>query len=119
MDALAELVGESPQIAVRDQIRRLLVHREAGQRLLAILFNGETDSGKGLVAQSIHPGPRAGGPFVDVNCAAIPETLLRPPTAALSSWTRSGSCPSPSRRSFSRCSSSRRCGGSAPQRRSR
>lgn len=78
MDPLAELVGESPQIeAVRDQIRRLLVRREAGRRLPAILINGETGSGKGLVAQSIHRGgPRAGGPFVDVNCAAIPETLL-------------------------------------------
>lgn len=51
MDPLAELVGESPQIdAVRDQIRRLLVRREAGRRLPAILITGETGSGKGLVA---------------------------------------------------------------------
>lgn len=78
MDLLAELVGESPPIeAVRDQIRRLLVRRETGRRLPAILITGETGSGKGLVAQTIHrAGPRAGGPFVDVNCAAIPETLL-------------------------------------------
>ncbi|MBI1728227.1 MAG: sigma 54-interacting transcriptional regulator [Candidatus Rokubacteria bacterium] len=34
-------------------------------------------SSKGRVAQSIHRGePRAGRPFVDVNCAAVPETLL-------------------------------------------
>jgi transcriptional regulator with AAA-type ATPase domain/tetratricopeptide (TPR) repeat protein len=78
MDPLAELVGESPPIeAMRDQIRRLLVRRETGRRLPAILISGETGSGKGLVAQTIHrAGPRAGGPFVDVNCAAIPETLL-------------------------------------------
>ena len=78
MDLLAELVGESPSIeAVRDQIRRLVVRRETGRRLPAILITGETGSGKGLVAQTIHrAGPRAGGPFVEVNCAAIPETLL-------------------------------------------
>src|SRR6266849_5027409 len=78
MDPLAELVGESPAMeAVRDQVRRLLTPRETGRRLPSILLNGETGSGKGLVARTVHrAGPRASGPFVDVNCAAIPETLL-------------------------------------------
>ena len=42
-----------------------------------VLLQGETGTGKGLVARIIHDsGPRAQGPFLDVNCAAIPETLL-------------------------------------------
>ncbi len=42
-----------------------------------VLLQGETGTGKGLVARVIHDsGPRAPGPFIDVNCAAIPETLL-------------------------------------------
>jgi transcriptional regulator with PAS, ATPase and Fis domain len=78
MDPLAELVGESPVIeAVRDQIRRLVARREVGRRLPAILISGETGLGKGLVARTIHrAGTRARGPFVDVNCAAIPDSLL-------------------------------------------
>jgi DNA-binding NtrC family response regulator len=42
-----------------------------------MLIQGETGTGKGLVARIIHrTGPRKGGPFVDINCPAIPETLL-------------------------------------------
>jgi DNA-binding NtrC family response regulator len=42
-----------------------------------LLILGESGSGKELVAQSIHDlGPRAEGPFVPINCGAIPDTLL-------------------------------------------
>jgi DNA-binding NtrC family response regulator/tetratricopeptide (TPR) repeat protein len=42
-----------------------------------VLVRGESGSGKELIARALHEsGPRAGKPFVSVNCAAVPETLL-------------------------------------------
>ncbi len=78
MTLLPEMVGESPGIAaIRDRIARLVARASDVRRLPPVLIQGETGSGKGLVARALHrAGPRSGGPFVDVNCAAIPETLL-------------------------------------------
>ncbi len=78
MKALGDLLGDSPGIrAVRDKIARLLERPTDSRRLPPILIQGETGSGKGLLARMLHrTGPRPDGPFVDVNCAAIPETLL-------------------------------------------
>ena len=78
MAGLDEIIGESPAIqGVRDEMRRLLGRTQPARRVPSILIQGETGTGKGLVARLIHRlGPRSGGPFVDVNCAAIPDTLL-------------------------------------------
>ena len=47
------------------------------QNEVTSLILGETGTGKGLVAKAIHyHSPRAGGPFVTVSCAALPEALL-------------------------------------------
>src|SRR5262245_13280285 len=73
------LIGESaPLAAVRAQVERLLQrHAGAARRLPPLLILGETGAGKGLLARAIHrAGSRPTGPFVDVNCAAIPETLI-------------------------------------------
>ena len=78
MKPLGELVGNSLGIAaLRETIGRLLQRHSETRRLPPILLQGETGTGKGLVARALHrAGPRAGAPFVDVNCAAIPGTLL-------------------------------------------
>src|SRR5437870_9658709 len=75
---LTELIGDSPGIeAIRERVVRLLQRQGELRRLPPVLIEGETGTGKGLLARMIHKaGPRADGPFVDVNCAAIPETLL-------------------------------------------
>ncbi|HSF31449.1 MAG TPA: sigma 54-interacting transcriptional regulator, partial [Candidatus Tectomicrobia bacterium] len=73
------LVGQSPATqALRAQIRHLSAFDTVGSAFVpTLLLQGETGTGKGLIARVIHDsGPRAQGPFVDINCAAIPETLL-------------------------------------------
>ena len=73
------LEGSAPAVeALRAQIRRLAAFDAiGGPSVPTLLLQGETGTGKGLVARIVHDsGPRAGGPFVPVNCAAIPETML-------------------------------------------
>ena len=66
------LIAESP--AMRQALE--VVGRVAGHPT-TVLITGERGTGKEVIAQAIHrASPRAAGPFVAVNCAAIPETLL-------------------------------------------
>src|SRR2546422_2413601 len=73
------LIGHAPVMcALRAQIRHLAAFDTVGSAFVpTVLLHGETGTGKGLVARVIHDsGPRAHGPFIEINCAAIPETLL-------------------------------------------
>lgn len=68
----ADLQGSSP--ALVETVARA---RKYAQSDLTVLITGESGTGKEVLAQAIHnASPRAGGPFVAVNCAAIPEHLL-------------------------------------------
>jgi two-component system response regulator AtoC len=57
---------------VREQIRRI-----GASPARAVLLDGESGTGKGLVARTLHAAsPRAGKPFVSITCSAMPEQLL-------------------------------------------
>ena len=77
--AISRIHGTSTVIdALRHQISRLAAFDTLGSPLVpTVLLQGETGTGKGLVARVLHDsGPRREGPFLEVNCAAIPEMLL-------------------------------------------
>ncbi len=69
---LPEMVGESRQMLELARLVRLVAPRSS-----TVLIEGETGTGKELVAKAVHRlSPRASKPFVVLNCAAIPEALL-------------------------------------------
>jgi DNA-binding NtrC family response regulator len=66
------LIGNSPEMR-----KTYSIIEQAAPTGASVLITGESGTGKELVAQTIHHlSPRASFPFVAINCAAIPETLL-------------------------------------------
>jgi two-component system, NtrC family, response regulator HydG len=69
---LHQLVGRSPRIL---ELYRMI--EQVASSTATVLITGESGTGKDLVARTLHQlSPRASRPFVAVNCAAIPATLL-------------------------------------------
>jgi DNA-binding NtrC family response regulator len=66
------IIGASPEMMV---VFRSIAHAATSDA--TVLVTGESGTGKEMVARALHAGStRAGGPFVAINCAAIPENLL-------------------------------------------
>jgi DNA-binding NtrC family response regulator len=69
---LGDLVGGSKPM---QEVMRIV--EMAAPSSASVLITGETGSGKEIVARTLHKlSPRASGPFVAINCSAIPETLM-------------------------------------------
>ena len=69
----SQIVGESP--AMKRMLH--LAAKVAESEVSSVLMQGESGTGKDLVAKAIHYGSqRADGPFVAINCAALPATLI-------------------------------------------
>ncbi|ROZ76530.1 nitrogen regulation protein NR(I) [Ramlibacter sp. WS9] len=72
MTAAPEMLGQAP--AMQDVFRAI---GRLSQSNVTVMITGESGSGKELVARALHKhSPRAGGPFVAINTAAIPKDLL-------------------------------------------
>jgi DNA-binding NtrC family response regulator len=70
--SLGEMVGNSPRM---QEIFALL--QQAGPSKAGVLITGESGTGKEMVARTLHAlSPRKQGPFVAINCAALPESLI-------------------------------------------
>ncbi len=69
---LGEMTGRSPAM---QQVFSMVA--QAAPSKAVVLITGESGTGKELVARTVHRlSPRRDGPFVAVNCAAVPETLM-------------------------------------------
>ncbi len=75
---LDDLLSHGNMIGVSSAFRQMMtLIRQVADSSATVLIQGESGTGKEGVARAIHDGsPRHAGPFVAVNCAALPETLL-------------------------------------------
>ena len=72
LGVLVDMVGASPQM---QQVFSII--RQVAPSKAPVLVSGESGTGKELVARAMHQlSPRRGGPFIAINCAAMPETLM-------------------------------------------
>jgi two-component system response regulator FlrC len=75
--AAALLRGAAPTAADPNTLALFALAERVAQSDITVLVNGPTGTGKEVLARYIHANsPRADGPFVAVNCAALPETML-------------------------------------------
>ncbi|MEZ5707544.1 MAG: sigma-54 dependent transcriptional regulator [Burkholderiaceae bacterium] len=65
------LIGETPAMV---EVRRLIAALAPTQ--VDLLIQGETGTGKEVVARAIHEASGRGGPFVAINCGALPESIF-------------------------------------------
>ncbi len=72
LDSVEMIVGETPAM------KRVMMEAErAAKASVSVLVTGESGTGKEMLVQAIrNMGPRADKPFVPINCAALPETMI-------------------------------------------
>ncbi|PKO91234.1 MAG: sigma-54-dependent Fis family transcriptional regulator [Betaproteobacteria bacterium HGW-Betaproteobacteria-10] len=70
-DGLSRIIGQSPAL---QHIRQLIA--TLAPTNVDILLNGETGSGKEVIARAIHEASGRRGPFVAINCGALPESVF-------------------------------------------
>ncbi len=72
-------IVETEMVIGDTQSMKQIMHEaeRAAQASVSVLITGETGTGKEVLARSIHSfGPRADTPFIPINCAALPETMI-------------------------------------------
>ncbi len=65
------ILGDDPEL-----VRVLTTARDVAESMSTVLVTGESGTGKELLAQAIHRASGRRGPFIALNCAALPETLM-------------------------------------------